>query len=64
MPTTPTAITAQRAEFAAVKRLSKAFHALPPIVDDSYPELHQHYEAAIRDLIDAFKTNGRLQECP
>lgn len=49
----------QTNEFNAVNNLAAAFNALPPIVDDSYPEARHKYESAVRSVIDAFKANGR-----
>lgn len=54
----------QSAEFDAVSLLSVAYRSLTltPIVDDSYPEVRQRYENAMRGLIDAIRANGRLPE--
>lgn len=52
-------IASQRAEFDALRALSKRFDALPAIVDDDYPEGRYYYESAIRTFLAACKANGR-----
>ena len=46
----------QQREFETLADLAKAFNALPPVVDDDYPEMRFRYEAALRALED----NGRV----
>lgn len=52
----------QNVEFHAVDALAKQWHRiqLTPVVDDDYPEVRHGYESAVRNLIEAFKRNGRL----
>jgi cation diffusion facilitator CzcD-associated flavoprotein CzcO len=52
---------AQKKEFDAVEKLAERYRAITttPIVDDDYPEVRFYYERAVRDVIDAFRTNGR-----
>lgn len=57
-------IETQRKEFDAVAALAKRYRALPPIVDDDYPEARHYYECAIRELIDALVANGRIRTPP
>lgn len=54
------AMEVQDAEFKAVDQLCKTYNSLPAIVDDFYPEARHYYESAVRELIEAFKTNGRI----
>ena len=54
----------QSKEFDAVAALAKRYRALPPIVDDDYPEARHYYECAIRNLIDALIANGRMKAAP
>jgi hypothetical protein len=51
---------AQRNEFAALRRLNKAFVSLPPIVDDSYPEFRRVYEQELTNFLHALVANGRI----
>jgi hypothetical protein len=51
---------AQRNEFAALKKLHKAFVNLPPIVDDSYPELRRVYEQELTNFLHALIANQRI----
>lgn len=48
------------AEFEALNKLGKAFIALPPIVDDDYPEARYKYECALDGFLRAAKANGRV----
>ena len=47
----------QSEEFEAVAEASKAFNALPAIVDDDYPEARHRYEGAINRLCKALRAN-------
>jgi len=58
---TDKAIEQQRAEFEAVERLIQAANALPPIVDDDYPEMRSRYEGAMYSLLRAARENGRFE---
>lgn len=51
---------AQSDEFDALDLLIKAYHAMPPIVDDDYPEMRHYYEGRMRNFIEALKNNGRI----
>jgi NTP pyrophosphatase (non-canonical NTP hydrolase) len=51
----------QSAEFDALCNLWKAYSALPPIVDDDYPEMRHYYERAMRELVEALIANGRCK---
>jgi NTP pyrophosphatase (non-canonical NTP hydrolase) len=51
---------AQAAEFDALVQVWKALKALPPIVDDSYPEYRVKYEGAIQAFIRRLIDNGRI----
>lgn len=55
-------IELQKREFDAVAELARHYDAITrtPIVDDDYPEVRHRYEGAVRDLIAAFRSNGRL----
>ena len=53
----------QNKEFDAVEKLSKIYKDTiqsVAIVDDAYPEARFKYEGAVRDLVEAFKANGRI----
>lgn len=50
----------QRNEFTALTELVKKFDALPPIVDDDYPEARHYYESAMRTFIEAINLNRHL----
>jgi NTP pyrophosphatase (non-canonical NTP hydrolase) len=52
----------QLAEFDAVFELVKAYDALPPIVDDNYPQCRSRYEGAMNRLLSAARANGRLPD--
>jgi hypothetical protein len=54
------AMQAQWNEFAALKKLNRAFSWLPPIVDDSYPACRQVYEQELRNFIEALIANKRI----
>jgi len=51
---------AQSAEFGALLQVWNAFKAMPPIVDDSYPEYRVKYEGAIQAFIRRLIDNGRI----
>lgn len=55
------AIDLQNKEFDAVQRLSERWTVLTKVavVDDDYPEVRHKYESAVKDVIDAFRDNGR-----
>lgn len=50
----------QTREFDALVALTKAYNAMPPVVDDDYPEMRFRYEAALREFIFALEDNDRL----
>ena len=50
----------QSDEFEALCNLWKAYDAMPPIVDDDYPEMRHYYERAIREFVEKITLNGRL----
>lgn len=54
-------IQLQREEFDAVQELSKQMRRieLTMIVDDDYPAVRHDYERAVREIVEAFKANGR-----
>jgi len=54
----------QKKEFDTLVALTKAYNALPPVVDDDYPEMRFRYETALRDFIYALEDNGRLIRVP
>lgn len=51
----------QKEEFDAVVKLCRAYNNLPLIVDDDYPEMRHYYEREVRNIISAFKANGRIR---
>lgn len=55
-------IALQNKEFDAVETLSSKYSSLTmtAVVDDDYPEMRHYYESAVKQLIEAFKANGRL----
>lgn len=54
------AMQTQWNEFAALKKLYRAFSSLPAIVDDSYPEFRRVYEQELRNFIEALIANKRI----
>jgi hypothetical protein len=50
----------QKKEFDTLVDLTKAYNALPPVVDDDYPEMRYRYETALRAFIYALEDNGRV----
>jgi hypothetical protein len=51
---------AQLDEFVALRRLSKAFSNLPPIVEPGYTDLYQIYERELTNFLHALRQNGRI----
>lgn len=47
----------QKNEFDALSELIRAYEALPPIVDDDYPEMRHKYEAKLRAFRVALENN-------
>ncbi len=61
MAAAPKSIEKQNNEFDAVRELAYQYARLikVPVVDDEYPEYRFDYEDAVRNIIAAFKANGR-----
>lgn len=49
-------------EFEALSRLCDCWEALPPVVDDAYPEARRYYESVMKEFITALKANGRVAQ--
>jgi len=49
----------QKREFDTLVDLYKAYSAMPPVVDDDYPEMRFRYEQKLREFIYALEDNGR-----
>jgi hypothetical protein len=58
----PDRIALQNEEFTAARALAEALriHDTVAVVDDDYPEVRHKYESRVKDLIDAFRKNGRI----
>lgn len=53
-------LTKQKNEFDALVRLAKSYDAMPPIVDDDYPEYRHYYERELHAFLLACCENGRI----
>lgn len=51
----------QGAEFTALSEAAAAMDAMPPIVDDDYPEARFKFEGAFERLMNAMAENGRFK---
>jgi len=56
-------VDTQKKEFDAIDRLSKCWNEIKQtMVDDDYPEVHDYYENAVTQFLEACRDNGRTIE--